>query len=67
MARRASTSGQAAVGLRRAPRGLVHRDIKPAHLLLTRDPATGTMSLVKVLDMGLARIEQKPHRRERHT
>ncbi len=41
---------QAALGLQHAfERGLVHRDVKPANLLLT--PA-GT---VKVLDMGLAR------------
>ncbi|HEV3255341.1 MAG TPA: protein kinase [Gemmataceae bacterium] len=45
---------QAALGLQHAfERGLVHRDIKPANLLLT---ANGTV--VKVLDMGLARLDQ---------
>ncbi len=44
---------QAALGLQHAfERGLVHRDVKPHNLLLTR---TG---VVKVLDMGLARISQ---------
>jgi len=45
---------QAALGLQHAyERGLVHRDIKPANLLLT---AGG--KVVKVLDMGLARLDQ---------
>lgn len=43
---------QAALGLQHAfERGLVHRDIKPHNLLLTKQSG-----IVKVLDMGLARL-----------
>jgi tRNA A-37 threonylcarbamoyl transferase component Bud32 len=45
---------QAALGLQHASeRGLVHRDIKPGNLLLTKKGNT-----IKVLDMGLARLQQ---------
>jgi serine/threonine protein kinase len=64
---------QAALGLQHAhERGLVHRDIKPANLLVTREEGRGARKqdgisdsslapdpspLVKILDMGLARMQ----------
>lgn len=48
---------QAALGLQHAhERGLIHRDIKPSNLVLTKDE-----SIVKILDMGLARLGPDPH------
>jgi len=49
---------QAAHGLQYAhERGLVHRDIKPSNLLLAKPQAAG-QAIVKILDMGLARLER---------
>jgi serine/threonine-protein kinase len=48
---------QVALGLQHAhERGLVHRDIKPANLLLTKAQGSQSPGLVKILDMGLARV-----------
>jgi WD40 repeat protein/serine/threonine protein kinase len=65
---------QAALGLQHAyERGMVHRDIKPHNLLVTQTPqgertATGTgpaWGTVKILDMGLARLNQGLSEQER--
>jgi serine/threonine-protein kinase len=50
---------QAALGLQHAhERGLVHRDIKPSNLLLTTtDHSPLTTHQIKLLDLGLARLE----------
>jgi serine/threonine-protein kinase len=50
---------QAALGLQHAyERGLVHRDIKPSNLFLATRTSSNGAPVVKVLDVGLARIHQ---------
>ncbi|MBL8795821.1 MAG: protein kinase [Planctomycetia bacterium] len=52
---------QAALGLQHAhEKGLVHRDIKPANLLVTRTGPQRSAPMVKILDLGLARLHQPP-------
>jgi serine/threonine protein kinase/tetratricopeptide (TPR) repeat protein len=49
---------QAALGLQHAhERGMVHRDIKPSNLLLTKVNGSPPLGLIKILDMGLARLQ----------
>jgi WD40 repeat protein len=55
---------QAALGLQHAfEQALVHRDIKPSNLMITRPNAArlGAPSLLKILDMGVARLYQLSH------
>jgi serine/threonine protein kinase len=48
---------QAALGLAEASaRGIVHRDVKPSNLMLAAAPTEAAVSLVKILDFGLARL-----------
>jgi serine/threonine-protein kinase len=50
-------AAQVADGLQHAhERGLVHRDIKPHNLILTRKPDAAGRPVVKVFDFGLARL-----------
>jgi serine/threonine protein kinase len=50
---------QAALGLQHASeKGLVHRDIKPSNLILTQAPGAQPPGVVKVLDLGLALLQQ---------
>lgn len=52
---------QAALGLQHAhERGLIHRDIKPANLLLAHEGGAAKGEVVKILDMGLARVRYDP-------
>jgi serine/threonine protein kinase len=53
---------QAALGLQHAhERGLVHRDIKPSNLILqrTKGSRNGGGSAIKILDLGLARLQHQ--------
>jgi serine/threonine protein kinase len=50
---------QAALGLQHAhEKGLVHRDIKPGNLMVTR-PSPAEPPVIKILDFGLARFESE--------
>src|SRR2546430_1287403 len=56
---------QAALGLQHAhERGLVHRDIKPGNLVLTQAQGAQAGGVVKILDLGLARLTDASESRE---
>ena len=65
---------QTAMGLQHAcERGVVHRDIKPGNLIVTRQPESGSNSntghveVVKILDFGLARFDSETRNTHRLT
>jgi serine/threonine-protein kinase len=50
---------QAGLGLQHIhERGLVHRDIKPGNLLMTTVQGAQPQGLIKILDLGLARLQR---------
>jgi serine/threonine protein kinase len=53
---------QAALGLQHIhEHGLVHRDIKPSNLMLTKAQGSQSLGFVKLLDLGLARLQESVH------
>src|SRR5262249_17459756 len=50
---------QVALGLQHAhEQALIHRDIKPSNLMVVASPVASVPGVVKVLDMGVARLHQ---------